>query len=180
MDDFTWRNEKAPAAKTKSYAGMMFKSQSCWNQQALALPFFLQHVPDSEKCLYSKARSRGLCDNKRDRVCRWIRSIRVYTLFYKHVPGASSRAVKPIFFCVCYRFSVAWGEPPSLRFGATLVPLPAGFHIKQIETPHCVMTCTHKHTPDTVYPTMAGRWKEAGGTHRNHSATSRSLKCPED
>lgn len=56
MDDFTRWNEKAPAAKKKSYAGMMFKSQSCWNQQALALPFFLQHVPDSEKCLYSKAR----------------------------------------------------------------------------------------------------------------------------
>lgn len=100
---------------------------------------------------------------------RWIRSIRVYTLFYKHVPAASFRAVKPIFFCVCYRFSVARGESAPLCLGATLVPLPAGFHIKQIETPHCVMICTQKHTPDTVYPTMAGRWKEAGGTHRNHS-----------
>lgn len=54
--------------KKKGYAGMMFKSQSCWNQQALALPFFLQHVPDSEKCLYSKARTGGPCENKRDGV----------------------------------------------------------------------------------------------------------------
>lgn len=66
MDDFTQGNEKAPAAKKKHYAGMMVKSQSCWNQQSLALPFFPQHVPDSEKCLYSKAQTGGLCENKRE------------------------------------------------------------------------------------------------------------------
>lgn len=48
--------------KKKRYAGMMFKSQSSWNQQTLVLPFFLQHVPDSEKCLYSKAQTGGPCE----------------------------------------------------------------------------------------------------------------------
>lgn len=42
------------------------------------------------------------------------------------------------------------------------------------------MTFVHKLTPDTAYSTMANRWKEEGGTRRNHSATSRPLKRPED
>lgn len=42
------------------------------------------------------------------------------------------------------------------------------------------MTCVHKLTPDTAYLTMGDRWKEEGGTLRNHPVTSQPLKRPED